>query len=81
MIFHRVNQQVSSLSAYETGRLIPSSAFAGPQGKLLPARSEVAAKMGITEATVMRAYRELTEMGIIYRVDGHGYFPDIRGPK
>jgi DNA-binding GntR family transcriptional regulator len=50
----------------------------GPQGKL-PARAEIAAKLGIHEATVSRANRELTEMGIIYRVDGYGYFPNIRG--
>jgi DNA-binding GntR family transcriptional regulator len=52
----------------------------GPRGKL-PARAEIAAKLGIHEATVSRANRELTEMGIIYRVDGHGYFPNVRGRK
>jgi DNA-binding GntR family transcriptional regulator len=33
--------------------------------------------MGITEATVTHAYRELVKMGIIYRVDGYGYFPNV----
>jgi DNA-binding GntR family transcriptional regulator len=46
----------------------------GPQGQL-PARSEVAARLSISEETVARAYRELIDMGIIYRVDGYGYFP------
>jgi len=46
----------------------------GPQDPL-PGRAEIAAKLGIREATVTRAYRELMEMGIIYRVDGYGYFP------
>ncbi|MGD0063497.1 MAG: winged helix-turn-helix domain-containing protein [Streptosporangiaceae bacterium] len=48
----------------------------GPQDKL-PTRSEVAAKLSISEGTVARAYRELIDMGIIYRVDGHGYFPNV----
>jgi len=45
----------------------------------LPIRAEIAAKLGIHQATVGRAYRELIEMGIIYWVDGHGYFPNVRG--
>jgi DNA-binding GntR family transcriptional regulator len=48
----------------------------GPQHQL-PTRSEVAAKLNISAETVARAYRELIDMGIIYRVDGYGYFPNI----
>jgi hypothetical protein len=48
----------------------------GPQDKL-PTRSEVAAKLDISEAMVSRAYRELAGMGIVYRVHGHGYFPNV----
>ena len=48
----------------------------GPQGQL-PTRSQVAAKLSVSERTVARAYRELTDMGIIYRVDGYGYFPNV----
>jgi DNA-binding GntR family transcriptional regulator len=48
----------------------------GPQGQL-PTRSEVAARLSIGEGTVARAYRELRDMGIIYRVDGYGYFPNV----
>jgi DNA-binding GntR family transcriptional regulator len=50
----------------------------GPQGKL-PAGSEIAAKLGIQRKTVARAYRELTDMGIIYLVPGYGYFPKVKG--
>jgi len=45
----------------------------GPQGKL-PPRAEVAAKLGINQTTVTRAYRELTALGIIWQVPGLGYF-------
>ena len=45
----------------------------GPPGKL-PPRAEVAAKLDINEATVTRAYRELTALGIIREVPGLGYF-------
>ncbi len=41
-----------------------------PEGKP-PSRSEVAAKLGIHEATVARAYRELRALGIIRHVPGH----------
>jgi DNA-binding transcriptional MocR family regulator len=37
-----------------------------------PARWEIAAKLGIHQATVGRAYRELTTLGIIRHVPGHG---------
>jgi DNA-binding GntR family transcriptional regulator len=50
----------------------------GPQSRLLP-RSRVAAKMGVHHTTVSRAYRELTDMGIIYLAPGLGYFPNISG--
>ena len=50
----------------------------GPRGKL-PAGSEIAAKLGVQRKTVARAYRELTDMGIIYLVPGYGYFPQVKG--
>jgi DNA-binding transcriptional MocR family regulator len=37
-----------------------------------PARWEIAAKLGIHQATVGRAYRELRALGIIRHVPGHG---------
>ena len=46
----------------------------GPQGQL-PTSAEVSARLGISAVTIARAYRELIDMGIIYRVDGRGYFP------
>jgi DNA-binding GntR family transcriptional regulator len=52
----------------------------GPQSRLLP-RSQVAAKLGVHHTTVARAYQELTDLGIIYLVPGHGYFPNIRGKR
>ncbi len=48
-----------------------------PDGKP-PARSEIAAKLGIHEATVARAYRELRDLGIVRHVPGHGI---LRGPE
>jgi DNA-binding GntR family transcriptional regulator len=36
-------------------------------------------KLRISANTARRALRELAEMGIIYRVPGHGYFPSHRG--
>ena len=46
----------------------------GSRGKL-PAGPEIAAKLGVHPMTVARAHRELADMGIIYLVPGHGYFP------
>jgi DNA-binding transcriptional MocR family regulator len=48
-----------------------------PDGKP-PARSETAAKLGIHQATVARAYRELRALGIVRHVPGHGI---LRGPE
>jgi DNA-binding transcriptional MocR family regulator len=42
-----------------------------PDGKP-PTRSEIAAKLGIHQTTVARAYRELRALGIIRHVPGHG---------
>jgi len=42
-----------------------------PAGKP-PSRSEIAAKLGIHQSTVARAYRELRALGIIRHVPGHG---------
>ncbi len=42
-----------------------------PDGKP-PSRPEIAAKLGIHQATVARAYRELRALGIIRPVPGHG---------
>jgi DNA-binding transcriptional regulator YhcF (GntR family) len=48
-----------------------------PSRRQLPTRSSVAAKLDMHDGTVERAYRELVHMGIIYRVDGHGYFRNV----
>ncbi len=53
--------------------LLIDATQAGPPGKL-PSRAEVAAKLGINQSTVTRAYRELAALGIIREVPGLGYF-------
>jgi DNA-binding GntR family transcriptional regulator len=45
----------------------------GELGKL-PTQAELAAEMGVNRVTVSRAYRELSDMGIVYLVPGLGYF-------
>ena len=45
-----------------------------PDGKP-PSGSEIAAKLGIHQTTVARAYRELRALGIIRHVPGHGILP------
>jgi DNA-binding GntR family transcriptional regulator len=45
----------------------------------VPSAAELAAMLGVSPGTPKRAFRELAEMGILYRVQGLGYFPDIRG--
>jgi DNA-binding GntR family transcriptional regulator len=52
----------------------------GSVGKL-PAQAEIAAEMGVHRATVSHAYRELAEMGIVYRVPGLGYFATVGGSQ
>ena len=42
-------------------------------------RSQLAARLGVSIGTVARAYRELADMGIIYLVPGHGYYPKVKG--
>jgi DNA-binding transcriptional regulator YhcF (GntR family) len=52
----------------------------GPPGKL-SSRSQVAAKLGVHRTTVARAYRELTDLGIIYLVPGLGYVPSVKSER
>ena len=47
----------------------------------LPTQAEIAAEMGVHRATVSHAYRELAEMGIVYRVPGLGYFASAGGSQ
>jgi DNA-binding GntR family transcriptional regulator len=61
------------LDAIEDGGL-------GELGKL-PAQAEVAAEMGVNRSTVSHAYRQLAEMGIVYRVPGLGYFATVGGSQ
>lgn len=61
------------LEAIEDGGL-------GELGKL-PPQAEVAEEMGVHRATVSHAYRELAELGIVYRVPGLGYFATLGGRR
>ena len=52
----------------------------GPHGKL-PARTQLACTLGVNQKTVARAYQELADIGIIYLVPGHGYYPNVKDPR
>jgi DNA-binding GntR family transcriptional regulator len=54
------------------------AAEASTPGSKLPAQAQITAELGISEATVRRACRELTRLGLIRLVPGHGYYPEIR---
>ena len=57
--------------------LIEAAEAAGP-GEKLPAQAQLTAELGISEATARRASRELTRLGLIRLVPGHGYYPGTR---
>jgi DNA-binding GntR family transcriptional regulator len=44
-------------------------------GDKLPAQRQITAELGISPATARRACRELTRLGLIRRIPGHGYYP------
>ena len=47
-------------------------------GDKLPAQAQLTAELGISQATARRACRELTRLGLIRLVPGHGYYPGTR---
>jgi len=49
----------------------------GPRDPV-PSKAELIGNLRISANTAGRALRELADMGIIYQVPGHGYFPSIR---
>jgi DNA-binding GntR family transcriptional regulator len=49
----------------------------GPRNPV-PSKDELIGNLRISANTAGRALRELADMGIIYQVPGHGYFPSIR---
>jgi DNA-binding GntR family transcriptional regulator len=55
-------------------KLIEAAETAAP-GDKLPAQAQITAELGISEATARRACRELTGLGLIRLVPGHGYYP------
>jgi DNA-binding GntR family transcriptional regulator len=58
-------------------RLIEAAEASAP-GDKLPAQAQITAELGISEATVRRACRELARLGLTRLVPGHGYYPEIR---
>jgi DNA-binding GntR family transcriptional regulator len=47
----------------------------------VPSKAELTRKLNISAHTAGRALRELADMGIIYHVPGHGYFPNTAGEE
>ena len=58
-------------------KLIEAAEAAAP-GDKLPAQAQITAELGISEATARRATRELTRLGLIRYIPGHGYYPGTR---
>jgi DNA-binding GntR family transcriptional regulator len=58
-------------------KLIEAAETAAP-GDKLPAQAQITAELGISPATTRRACRELTRLGLIRLVPGHGYYPGTR---
>jgi DNA-binding GntR family transcriptional regulator len=57
--------------------LIEAAEAAAPGGKL-PTQAQITAELGISPATARRASRELTRLGLIRLIPGHGYYPATR---
>jgi DNA-binding GntR family transcriptional regulator len=58
-------------------KLIEAAETCGP-GDKLPAQAQLTAELGISPATARRASRELTRLGLIRLIPGHGYYPGTR---
>jgi DNA-binding GntR family transcriptional regulator len=58
-------------------KLIEAAETRGP-GDKLPAQAQITAELGISPATARRASRELTRLGLIRYIPGHGYYPGTR---
>jgi DNA-binding GntR family transcriptional regulator len=58
-------------------KLIEAAENADP-GDKLPAQAQLTTELGISEATARRASRELTRLGLIRLIPGHGYYPGTR---
>jgi DNA-binding GntR family transcriptional regulator len=53
--------------------LLQAAEATAPGGKL-PVQYQITAELGISPATARRACRELTRLGLIRLVPGHGYY-------
>jgi len=49
----------------------------GPSGKL-PPHTQAAAELGVSRFTIRRACQELTRLGLVRLIPGHGYYPADR---
>jgi DNA-binding GntR family transcriptional regulator len=58
-------------------KLIEAAEACGP-GDKLPGQAQITAELGISPATTRRASRELTRLGLIRLIPGHGYYPATR---
>jgi DNA-binding GntR family transcriptional regulator len=57
--------------------LVAAAETASPSDKL-PVQTQITAELGISPATARRASRELTRLGLIRYIPGHGYYPATR---
>ncbi len=58
--------------------LLADAAQAADPGDKLPTQAQITAALGISEATTRRACRELTRLGLLRLVPGHGYYARTR---
>jgi DNA-binding transcriptional regulator YhcF (GntR family) len=54
--------------------ILDAADTAGPAGKL-PTHAQTAAALSVSRFTAARACQELTRMGLIRLIPGHGYYP------
>jgi DNA-binding transcriptional regulator YhcF (GntR family) len=54
--------------------LLDAADQAGPGGKL-PTHAQLAAALGVSRFTTARACRELSRLGLVRLIPGHGYYP------
>ena len=57
--------------------LLDAAEHAGP-GRKLPTHAHTAATLGVSRFTIARACQELTRMGLVRLIPGHGYYPADR---
>jgi DNA-binding transcriptional regulator YhcF (GntR family) len=53
--------------------ILDAAEAAGPDGKL-PSHAQIAATLRVSRFTIGRACRELSRMGLVRLIPGHGYY-------